>query len=169
MIPNLLWTVVFLTPVVIFCYEFIKTGTIYILLGISLIPIFFPNSFYDRVQPSGNPHWYTRIGVKFINTFAQQGTIINGILKRKYPGFKAVAKTKSSITKQYYQTYFFEKFHFSFFLFFMMITIYAAIEKQFFWVIILTICNLFYNIYPNLLQQYIRVKLKSAVSDQKHP
>lgn len=167
MIPNLIWTVLFLTPITIFSYTFINPRTIYILLAVSLVPLFFPNSFFDKIQLSRNPRWYARIGVRIINTFAQHGTIVNKILKRKYVGFKSIYNTNASIRKQYYQTYFYEKFHFSLFLFFTMITIYAAIQRQFFWGLILTICNLLYNIYPNLLQQYIRVKLGSALIDKK--
>ena len=167
MIPNLLWTALFLIPITIFCYTFVNLKLTCILLGISCVTLFFPNSFFDKIQLSRNPHWYTKIGVRIINTFAQHGTIVNKILKRKYVGFKSIHKTNASIRKQYYQTYFYEKFHFSLFLFFTMITIYAAIQRQFFWVLILTICNLLYNIYPNLLQQYIRVKLGSPLTDKK--
>jgi hypothetical protein len=167
MIPNLLWTALFLIPITIFCYTFIPPKTTYILVGLGLIPIFFPNSFFDRIQLSKNSHFYRKIGVKYLNTFAQSGNLINEFLKKRYPNFKVVSKTKSSIKRLYYQTYFFEKFHFSLFLFFTIVTIYAGIQDHFYWVLIFTISNLLYNIYPNLLQQYVRVKLKSAVSDNK--
>ena len=145
-----------------FCYRYIPPATIYTFLGVSLVPIFFPNSFFDMIQLNRNPSWYRKIGVRHINTLAQNGRIINQLLRKKYPGFKAVSRSRASIKKQYYQTYFFEKFHFSLFLFFTIMTIHAAIEGHFDWVIILTISNLLYNVYPNLLQQYIRLKLKSA-------
>ena len=169
MILNLLWTALFLVPVTIFCYNFINPTVTYILLGVSLIPIFFPNSFFDRIQLSRDPHWYSRIGVKRINTFAQHGTVINKILRKKYPDFKVISRTKASIKKQYKQTYFFEKFHFSLFLFFTIMTIFAGIQGHIDWVLILTVSNLLYNIYPNLLQQYIRVKLRSVKADKKIP
>ena len=167
MIPNLLWTALFLTPIVIFCYTFIPLKTMYILIGISLIPIFFPNSFFDSIQLSRSSHWYRRIGVKYINTFAQNGSIVSEILRKKYPDFKVISRTKRSIKKQYYSTYFFEKFHFSLFIFFSIMIVYAAMQGHFYWVLILTICNLLYNVYPNLLQQYIRIKLRSAVTEKK--
>ena len=166
MIPNLLWTALFLIPITIFCDIFITPKMTYSLLGVSLIPILFPNSFFDSIQLSKNAHWYRRMGVKYINTFAQHGTVLNEILRKKYPNYKVVSRTRASIKKQYYQTYFFEKFHFSLFLFFTMVTIYAGIQDHFHWVLILVISNLLYNIYPNLLQQYIRVKLKSAVTGE---
>ena len=163
MIPNLLWTALFLIPITIFCYKFISPKTTFTMLGVSLIPIFFPNSFFDRIQLSRNAHFYRRIGVKHINHFAQNGRFLNKLLRKKYPNFKVVSTSKASIKKQYYQTYFFEKFHFSLFLFFIMVSIYAGIQGRYYWVLILLISNLLYNIYPNLLQQYIRVKLKSAL------
>lgn len=162
MIPNLLWTAIFFIPITMYCYTFVAPKMIYILLGSSIIPMFFPNSFFDKIQVSRNANWYRRIGVNYINFFAQSGGLMNRILRKKYPGFKAIYRSKASIRKQYYQTYFFEKFHFSLFLFFTGITIYAGIEGHFKWVVILVISNLLYNIYPNLLQQYIRVKLRSA-------
>ena len=167
MIPNLLWTAFFLTPITIFCYSFIPQKTIYILLGVALIPIFFPNSFFDSIQLSKQSHFYRRIGVKYINTLAQSGDILNKFLKKKYPNFKVVSRNRTSIKKLYYQTYFFEKFHFSLFLFFTAVTIFAGIQGHFYWTLILTISNLLYNIYPNLLQQYVRVKLRSAMGSRQ--
>ena len=166
MIPNLLWTALFLIPITIFCYRFITPTTTYLVLGISLVPVFFPKSFFDKMQLSRKASFYQKIGVRRINSFAQNGGIVNRILKKKYPGFKVVSRSKASIKKQYYQTYFFEKFHFSLFLFFMIVTVYAVIHGQLYWVLILIVSNLFYNIYPNLLQQYVRVRLKSSVDKQ---
>ena len=167
MIPNLFWTTLFLIPIAIFCYTFITPKATYILLGISFIPIFFPNSFFDTFQLSRSSHFYKKIGVKYVNVFAQNGSLLNKFLKRKYPDFKVVSRSKASIRKQYYQTYFFEKFHFSLFLFFTIMTIYAGILGHIYWVWILMISNLLYNIYPNLLQQYVRVKLKSSMIDNR--
>jgi len=163
MIPNLLWTAIFLIPITMFCYSFVTPKTIYTLLAISFIPVFFPNSFFDKIQLSRNARWYTKIGVKHINTFAQSGSLINKIVRKKYANFKAISKAKASIKKQYLQTYVFEKFHFSLFLFFTSMIIYAATQGHIYWMAILIISNLLYNIYPNLLQQYIRIKLKSAI------
>ena len=163
MIPNLVWTILFLLPITVFCFTLISSTTVFILLGISLLPIFFPNSFFDAIQLSRNPGFYKRIGVKFINKFAQHGALLNRYLRKKYPNFKNVSADRSSIRKQYHQTYFFEKFHFSMFIFFSAITIYALAKGYLLWSLIMTVCNLFYNIYPNLLQQYIRVKLASAM------
>ena len=162
MIPNLVWTALFLLPAGIFCYTFLNLRSIFILLGMSLLPTFFPNSFFDAIQLSRNPVFYKRIGVKYINKFTQNGTVLTRYLKNRYPKFKPPT-SKSSVKKHYYQTYFFEKFHFSLFIFYLAVTVFALAKSYFLWAIILSICNLFYNIYPNLLQQYMRLKLASFI------
>ncbi len=163
MIPNLVWTALFLLPVGFFCYTFMNLSSIFILLGMSLLPIFFPKSFFDAIQLSRNPSFYQRIGVKYVNKFAQNGTVLNRYMKKKYPKFKPVTTSKLSLSKNYHQTYFFEKFHFSLFIFYTAITVFALARSHLLWTLILSICNLFYNIYPNLLQQYMRLKLGSAI------
>ena len=167
MIPNLVWTAIFLTPVAIFCYRNLDHEIVYMLLGISLIPVFFPKSFFDFIQLSRKPLFYKRIGVKFINKFAQNGELLNQYMRKKYPAFTPVPTNKLSILKYYNQTYFFEKFHFSMFIFFTAITVYALIRYYLLWALIVSVCNLFYNIYPNLLQQYIRLRLLLAIKRSK--
>ncbi len=163
MIPNLIWTALFLLPVGIFCYTLINLRTVFILLGMSLLPVFFPNSFFDAIQLSRNPAFYKRIGVKHVNKFAQNGALLNRYLRNKYPNLKSDSTNKSSLKKRYHQTYFFEKFHFALFIFFTAVTVYALAKNYLLWALILSICNLLYNIYPNLLQQYMRLKLASAI------
>jgi glycosyl-4,4'-diaponeurosporenoate acyltransferase len=163
MIPNLVWTTLFLLPAVIFCYNLISQKSVFILLGISFLPLFFPNSFFDAIQLSRKAVFYKRIGVKYVNKFAQNGALLNQYLRNRHPQFKTISANKSSIRKQYFQTYFFEKFHFSLFIFFFLITACAVTKSYFLWAFILSVCNLLYNVYPNLLQQYIRVKLSAVV------
>jgi hypothetical protein len=147
MIPNLAWTIVFMGPVVVFCYRSPDLTTSLTALGVCLVPSLFPNSFYDTIQLS------------YIDKFAQNGAWINRYLRKKYPEWKGVAPTRSAMNRRYHQTYFYERFHFSLFLFYTVMTIYAFFRGQFLFALILAICNLFYNIYPNLLQQYVRSKL----------
>ena len=90
---------------------------------------------------------------------AQNGVIINNLVKRKFPGHKAVTNKRSSIAGLISQTYMFEKFHLILFLFFSLTITYAFIKGHSAWACILLLTNIAYNIYPNLLQQYIRLKL----------
>jgi len=158
-IANLIWSVLGLTPVSVFCYNHIELKLLYIFLGISFLPIFFPNSFFDKIQLGKTTTIYKKLGVPFINKIAQNGDIINRLIRKKFPDFKAVSFRKQSTKRLQQQTYIYEKFHFVLFIFFSLATIYALNKKYFDWAFILCLTNLAYNIYPNLLQQYIRIKL----------
>ena len=172
MVPNIAWSVLNLVPITIYCYNKVDHKSLYIFIALSVIPAFFPNSFYDRMQIGKTRRIYRRLGVDFVNKLAQNGAIINHLVRKKFPGYKMVAYQRSSINRLLQQTYMFEKFHFIMFVFFLLVTSYALIKNDVWWSIIISITNLLYNVYPNLLQQYVRLKLrlyKNAKSKQKFP
>jgi len=159
MIPNLIWSILNLTPVSIYCFTLLNYKTFYIFLAVSLIPIFLKNSFLDKLQIGKTIKIYKQLGVHLINKVAQNGVIINNLIKRKFPDHKVVTNKKSSIDGLINQTYIFEKFHLILFLFFSLTITYAFIKGHLTWACIILLTNIAYNIYPNLLQQYIRLKL----------
>ena len=160
MIPNVVWSVLNLFPISTYCYNKVDHRSLYIFMALSVIPGFLPNSFYDRIQLGRTTRIYKRVGVGIVNKIAQNGTIINRLIKKKFPGYKMILYERSSIHKLLQQTYLFEKFHFIMFVFFILITAYALVKNDLWWVVIISITNLLYNVYPNLLQQYVRLKLK---------
>jgi hypothetical protein len=160
MIPNVVWSVINLVPIAIYCYNLVDPRSLYIFIAVSIIPGFFPNSFYDRIQIAGTTRIYKKLGVNFINKVAQNGAIINRLIKKKFPGHKMIIHDRSSINELLKQTYLFEKFHFIMFVFFILVTVYALVRNHFYWALIILVTNVLYNIYPNLLQQYIRLKLR---------
>jgi hypothetical protein len=167
MIPNVVWSVLNLFPIATYCYNKVDHRSLYIFMALSVLPGFFPNSFYDRIQLGRTTRIYKRVGVGIVNKIAQNGTIINHLVRKKFPGYKMIVHQRSSIKKILQQTYMFEKFHFIIFVFFILITSYALVKSNFWWAIVISITNLLYNIYPNLLQQYIRLKLKLHHKTQK--
>jgi glycosyl-4,4'-diaponeurosporenoate acyltransferase len=160
MIPNVAWSVLNLVPLSMYCYNWVDHKSLYTSIALSIMPGFFPNSFYDRIQLGRTARTYKRLGVGFVNKLAQNGTIINGLIKKKFPDYKMITPGRSSVNKLLEQTYMFEKFHFIMFIFFILITAYALVKNDFWWSIVITVTNVLYNVYPNLLQQYIRLKLR---------
>ena len=159
MIPNLAWSILNLTPVSIYCFTLLDHKTCYIFLAVSLVPIFLKYSFLDKLQIGKTVKIYKQLGVHLINKVAQNGAIINNLVRRKFSDHKVVTSKRSSIAGLIGQTYIFEKFHLILFLFFSLTMIYAFIEGHLTWACIILLTNVAYNIYPNLLQQYIRIKL----------
>lgn len=160
MIPNLIWSILNLTPIAIYCFTLLEHTTFYIFLAISIIPIFFKKSFLDKLQIGKTGKIYKQLGVHLVNHVTQNGVIVNKLIKRKFPDHKVVTISKSSVAALINQTYLFEKFHLIFFLFFSLTIVYAFSKGHLKWACIILITNTVYNIYPNLLQQYIRLKLR---------
>jgi len=159
MIPNITWSVLNLVPISVYGYTSVDLTSLCISIAISVIPGFFPNSFYDSIQIGRTTRVYKKLGVGIVNKLAQNGAIINRLVRKKFQGYRTLMHERSSVNKLLEQTYMFEKFHFIMFVFFILITVYALVKNHFWWAIIITITNVLYNIYPNLLQQYIRLKL----------
>jgi Glycosyl-4,4'-diaponeurosporenoate acyltransferase len=166
MIPNLLWTIMFLLPAFMYVYGHMTPRTAWIMVGGSLPILFLPNRYVDMIQWSRKSSGYEKLGVKYINALAQDGALLNWVLRRRYPAYKVVKLDRSALWKKYRQTYMFERFHWSLFLLFSVLTVHACVRLEWGWVIFLCIGNLFYNVYPNLLQQYIRVKLATILSER---
>jgi hypothetical protein len=159
LIPNLVWSVLNLTPILIFCFTLIELKLVYIFLVISFIPAFLRNSFIDKLQIGKTTKTYKKIGVHLIKKVSQNGDIINTLLKKKFPEHKIITSNKKSISTLITQTYIFEKFHLVLFLYFSLIIIYSMINEYWVWSFTILLTNIAYNIYPNFLQQYIRLKL----------
>jgi len=159
-LPNTIWSVLNLLPISVFCYSLINIKLFYSFLTISLLSIFLPKTFFNSIQLGKTPAYYKKTGVTFINRFTQNGDVINGLIRKKFPQYKVVSTGRQSVNKVLQQTYMFEKFHFAMFLFFILVNIYAVKYDYLWWAFILSVNNLIYNVYPCLLQQYIRFRLQ---------
>ncbi|HEY1870887.1 MAG TPA: hypothetical protein VGG71_07505 [Chitinophagaceae bacterium] len=161
MIANLSWSALNLVPISIFCWEHISLKLLLIFLVISLMSLFLPNSFFDSIQLAKTTSVYKKMGIGVANKFVQNGEFINRLIRKRFPGYKVVLPAKRSVNKLLGQTYMLEKFHFMMLVIFTLVIVYALIKNYWWWAIIILINNILYNVYPNLLQQYIRIKLRT--------
>jgi Glycosyl-4,4'-diaponeurosporenoate acyltransferase len=159
LIPNLIWSVLNLTPILVFCFTLIELRPIYIFLALSFMPVFLKNSFIDKLQIGKTTKTYKKLGIHLIKKVSQNGDIINALLKKTFPEHKILTNDRKSISALINQTYVFEKFHLILFLFFSLIVIYSIINEYWIWAFTILFTNIAYNVYPNFLQQYIRLKL----------
>ncbi len=159
MVPNLLWSIINLVPISIFCYTLVNRQTLFVFIIVSFTAILLKKLFLNRIQIAKTTTLYKKMGVHIINKVAQNGSIINGLIRKKHPAYKAISNNRKSIDRLINQTYMFEKFHLILFLFFCFSIVYAVTQGLWPWAIIIFITNIAYNVYPNLLQQYIRLKL----------
>ena len=163
-IPNVLWSVAGILPAYIFCYDFMPLKLLYIFLAISILPVFIPAIILDKIELSKNTKFYKKLFVHHINKFAQNGDLINRIIRKKYSEFKVVSFSKTSAKKLLNQTYNNERFHYILFIFYCLTMFYALVKNHPGWALIFLTCNVLYNVYPILLQQYIRIKLRLYIN-----
>lgn len=160
MVPNLVWTIIHFTPVCLFWYTEESLLTLYFFIPSSFIPIIFKKRFLDTLQLTKDPGIYKKLGVASMVNFIQNGVIINKLIKKKFPQYKAVRHNRTSIAALVHTTYLFEKFHWICLVFFFETTVYAFAVNSLVWACCIFLLNITYNIYPILLQQYIRLKLQ---------
>jgi hypothetical protein len=161
MVPNLFWSVLHLLPLCIFCYYYVTLPLLFSLLAICIIAGFLPLAFFRLLQLAPSPFVYRRLGVPHLNKVTQNGTVVKGWMQKKYPQHRVLRSRKADIARLIRQTYVFEKFHFMFFLFFCGCMLLALGVGAWAWAGLLLLLNITYNVYPCLLQQYIRLKLSA--------
>lgn len=162
MIPNLVWSIIFLTPVCFFCYTSVNKQFISFSVLISLLTVFLPNRFFNKLQLSRRRLFYLKAGVMNINVFTQNGTLVRRFIRNKHPAYHPFPTNRTSAKKYFNQSYLYEKYHFMMFCLFLFLAGYSLASGMYLWVFVILFSNVLYNVYPILLQQYIRLRLGSA-------
>ena len=132
---------------------------LFILLAVSMLAGFLPNAFFDAIQLGQTTAIYKKIGIRFVKKYTQDGDLINRLIRRKFPRYR-VFDGNGSIQKHLAKAYAMEKIHFIMFLFFLLTSIYALARGHVWWAIFITMNNLAFNLYPNFLQQYNRLRFR---------
>lgn len=123
-----------------------------------------PKSFYDKFQLSQDIRIYKKLKVHLFKRFATNGDFINRRIRNKFPKHRNISDY-GSIREKLKETYTTEKSHTVLFLFCLMISVYAFAISSLGTAIFLTAGNLIFNYYPNLLQQYNRIRYKKVIQD----
>jgi hypothetical protein len=157
-VPNVLWSGLALGPLVVCCYRYVAQPWLWGFLVVSLSAYAWPAAWLRRLQLASSVRVYRRFGVPSIGHFAQQGTLVNRLLRQRYPGYRALVGRRA-VAKLLSTTYQQERFHWAGLVFFLLVSLYVGAAGQLGWVLSLTLLNVGYNLYPIWLQQYLRVRL----------
>ena len=167
---NLFWSALSLIPLCVFCYERLETRLLLLFTGLSLLPAFLSRSAIDKLQLAKRARTYKKLGVALVQYVSQNGVFVNYLIRKRHPGHKVVSRKKNVMEALLKQTYVFEKFHLIGLVFFCLAGVYALYIGLVGWSLVLLLTNLVYNVYPILLQQYIRLKLSAYINKNKtHP
>ncbi|RFM29048.1 glycosyl-4,4'-diaponeurosporenoate acyltransferase CrtO family protein [Deminuibacter soli] len=158
-VPNFFWTILNLTPAVYYFYLYLPLNWLWLIAPLCILPYCFKPALLDKMVISQSRHWYHRLGVHRVQQYVQHGVIINRIIRRRYPAYRIVYN-KTTITRKINESYMFERFHLGMLLAFAVLTAHALVTRHWQWALLLLLCNILYNAYPILLQQYVRLRLK---------
>lgn len=133
-------------------------------IGISYLVSLAPKDFYDKFQISTDLKFYQKLGVDQFKKFSTNGDFINKRIRRRFPTHRNVVNMET-IKNKLNETYQIEKSHTVLFIFCLLTNIYAFYTNSINTAIIIFIGNLTFNFYPNLLQQYNRIRYKRIVDN----
>lgn len=155
---NFFWTAFSFAPVIYYWYLVNSPIWFYSFIGVSLLAGFLPETLFNHLQLSGNPKFYERLGVKKARMFVQNGDWTKKAASAGFQSKKArINKTRS---RNYLKTIaMYERYHFLCFVFFTLSALHALITGAPITALIIAACNIIYNAYPILLQQYNKAKI----------
>ena len=169
---NIFWTVDSFIVVGSYWGEYIAekelVWPIYICIVVSILGFLVPNRWLSTFTLSTNPQTYERIGVKVVLWFVQNGKLVNRI-ERAY-GRRARKVTRLKTIKVFLKTTTIaERYHFSCLIFFGLSTVSALSNGKIRFALYIMFWNIIYNVYPILLQQYIRLRINIIMSRRVSP
>ena len=133
-------------------------------IGISYLISRIPNSFYFRFQISRDLRVYKKLGVNKFKRFSSNGDLINRRIRKKYPTYRNV-RNLESVNEKINETYTIERGHTVLFVFFLLTNIYVFWTNSIVTGVVLLIGNVVFNFYPNLLQQYNRIRYEKVIEN----
>jgi len=154
-----------LTPCVYFYVQGageIKWLLIFVIVGYLVSRL--PNGFFDRFQISQNLKAYRRLKVHVFKKLSTNGDFINQRIRKEYPTHRNVTNL-DSVKEKLNETYSIERVHTVLFVFCLLTNIYAFLSNELTTAIILFVGNIIFNYYPNLLQQYNRIRYMRVVKN----
>ncbi|UOQ53985.1 glycosyl-4,4'-diaponeurosporenoate acyltransferase CrtO family protein [Hymenobacter cellulosivorans] len=162
-VPSILWSGLALVPLSVFCYQHMARPWLWGLLGVSLLGYLVPKTWFRYWQLSQSPRRYQQLGVPVIGRFTQHGTVVNTLLRRRYPHYRHVPNRRA-LRGLVAGSYHMERFHVVLLLFFGFAGLYALAGGHVGWAALILLTNLGYNLYPVWLQQYLRLRAPTATT-----
>ena len=140
-----------------------------VFIGISFAISRLPRAFYDRLQLSSGVGIYKKLGVHQFKKLSTNGDVINKTIRKKYPTHRNITNLQT-IKEKLNETYTIERSHTVLFVFCLLTNVYAFLVNSVGTAILLFIGNILFNYYPNLLQQYNRIRytlvIKKFITNQ---
>jgi hypothetical protein len=162
---NLFWTMLGFAPVLVYWCRAESLLFLYVCIAVSLAGALVPGRFY---QLSPRPQLYRRLGVTAIRAVVQDGDLAKQAPATGRPS-KARIANRAQAGRYLHTLRMYENFHWICFLFFLLSSGHAFIQRQYLLAVLITLGNLIYNICPMLLQQYNRARIRAVLAARRPP
>ncbi|ETZ22356.1 hypothetical protein [Pedobacter sp. V48] len=165
-IINLFWTILSFTTVGVYWGQYFaeKRSPLILIVSvvISVLIYVIPNQWLRKLAISNDKKMYERIGVKLLLYVVQNGTLVNRIQRKYYkkPGIIRNRKQAQDYLKTILMQ---EKFHYCCFTLFLLSAVSAFSTQKPGIGLLIMLCNILYNVYPILLQQYNRLRIQKLL------
>ncbi len=128
----------------------------------SITPCTIPASWIDKFAISEDKKTYERIGVRMLLYFVQNCLLVNYMQKKhqKKPGLIHNRTQAEDYLKTIRMQ---ERFHYCCFILFTLSICSAFLTQKPGMALLILLCNITYNVYPILLQQYNRIRINSLL------
>lgn len=135
---------------------------VYIYIVVSIFAYNIPARWVSFLTLSNNRRIYEMIGIRVMRWLVQDGMLVNRVNRRlgkKHRRISNIGSARAYLATIAVQ----ERFHYSCFVFFALSAVSALVSGKVLLAISITFCNIVYNAYPILLQQYNRLRIKNLL------
>ena len=153
---SLVWTVIFLGPVYVYCVRHIPSKCLYVFAAVGALSFVMPRALLERIQLSPDPEVYRLLRVSLLIAFTQDAPWLRALSSDAKRRVRRDPKAIGSIVRD---TWTRERFHLGLLLFCALCAGIALWRIQIIWFVTLNLVNIIYNLYPVWLQQYIRIRV----------
>mgnify|MGYP003578392111 CR=1 FL=1 len=166
-IINLFWTILAFAILGVYWTQYFEEQrsplVLIISILVSVLIYAIPTRWLRKLTISNDKKMYERIGVKLLLYVVQNGTLVNRI-QRKYYKKSGIIRNRK-LVQDYLKTIVMqEKFHYCCFTLFLLSAISAFSTGKPGIALLIMLCNILYNVYPILLQQYNRLRIKKLLN-----
>ncbi|RFZ85863.1 hypothetical protein DYU05_09815 [Mucilaginibacter terrenus] len=152
---NAFWTALAFIPIFAFWSRVSFMPWFYVFIAIATAALFIPARL---IQLSSRTRFYESLGVKTIRKLVQNGDLVNRLIRKKNPNYKVV-KDRAAAVKYLRSVTMYERFHFFFFIYFLLVAGYAISLYRHQLAAIILVMNIIYNVCPMLLHQYNKLRI----------
>jgi hypothetical protein len=164
---NVFWTIISFSVVGWYWGEYFAEDRVewllYVFIAASVLAFNIPVKLISVLNLSTNPRTYELIGVRAMRWLVQDGMLVHRVNQRLGKNQKVIPNRKAArryLNKIVVQ----ERYHYSCFVFFSLSSVSAILTGKIGLALLMAISNIIYNVYPILLQQYNRLRIRKLLS-----